>query len=37
MVSEVLNKKRKLNIEMIRKLHKFLDIPIEILVQDYSF
>jgi HTH-type transcriptional regulator/antitoxin HigA len=37
MVSEILNKKRKLNIEMIRKLHKFLDIPIEILVQDYSF
>ncbi|MBN2893841.1 MAG: hypothetical protein JXL97_18375 [Bacteroidales bacterium] len=35
MVSEVLNRKRKLNLEMIRKLHIFLDIPIGILVQDY--
>jgi len=36
LVSEILNKKRKLNIETIRKLNNFLDIPFEILVQDYN-
>jgi HTH-type transcriptional regulator/antitoxin HigA len=35
-VSEILNKKRKLTIEMIRKLHKHLHIPIESLFLDYK-
>lgn len=35
MVSEILNRKRKLNLEMVRKLSQFLDIPIKILTQDY--
>ena len=34
-VSEVLNKKRKLTLGMIRKLHLVLHIPTEVLVQDY--
>jgi HTH-type transcriptional regulator/antitoxin HigA len=34
-VSEILNKKRKLTLEMIRNLHLKLNIPTEILVQDY--
>jgi HTH-type transcriptional regulator/antitoxin HigA len=34
-VSEVLNKKRKLSIEMIRKLHDTLGIPSEVLIRDY--
>ncbi len=34
-VSEILNKKRKLTLEMIRKLHLTLHIPTEVLVQDY--
>lgn len=34
-VSEVLNKKRKLSIEMIRKLHETLGIPSEVLIRDY--
>lgn len=34
-VSEILNKKRKLTIEMIRKLNTTLHIPTEVLVQDY--
>lgn len=34
-VSEILNKKRKLTLEMIRKLHLKLHIPTEVLVQDY--
>ena len=33
--SEILNKKRKLNLEMIRSLHKQLDIPTEVLIQNY--
>lgn len=33
--SEILNKKRKLNLEMIRSLHKRLDIPTEVLIQNY--
>lgn len=33
-VSEVLNKKRKLSIEMIRKLHETLGIPSEVLIRD---
>ena len=35
-VSEVLNRKRKLTIEMIRNLHKQLYIPIESLFLDYK-
>ena len=35
-VSEILNKKRKLTIEMIRNLHKHLQIPIESLFVDYK-
>ena len=35
-VSEVLNRKRKLTIEMIRTLHKQLNIPIESLFLDYK-
>ena len=34
-VSEILNKKRKLTIDMIRKLSKSLSIPTEVLIQDY--
>jgi len=35
-VSEVLNRKRKLTIEMIRNLHAALHIPVESLFVDYS-
>ena len=35
-VSEVLNRKRPLTIGMIRKLHKGLGIPAEVLIQPYS-
>tara|TARA_B100000949_G_C14075607_1_gene363686 strand:+ start:175 stop:531 length:357 start_codon:yes stop_codon:yes gene_type:complete len=34
-VSEVLNKKRKLTLEMIRNLNTKLHIPTEVLIQDY--
>lgn len=34
-VSEILNKKRKLTLEMIRKLNLVLNIPTEVLVQEY--
>ena len=34
-VSEILNKKRKLTLEMIRTLNEVLGIPTEILVKDY--
>jgi len=33
--SEILNKKRKLTLEMIRQLHAGLNIPIHVLVQHY--
>ena len=33
--SEILNKKRKLSLEMIRQLHSQLHIPTEVLVQAY--
>jgi HTH-type transcriptional regulator/antitoxin HigA len=33
--SEILNKKRKLTLEMIRQLHEHLKIPMEVLVQAY--
>jgi HTH-type transcriptional regulator / antitoxin HigA len=35
-VSEVLNRKRPLSIDMIRRLHKRLGIPAEILIQPYK-
>lgn len=35
-VSEVLNKKRKLSISMIRNLHQQLKIPLESLISDYQ-
>ena len=34
-VSEILNRKRKLSIEMIRKLSNALSIPSEVLIQEY--
>lgn len=34
-VSEIMNRKRKLTLEMIRKLNTNLNIPTEILIQDY--
>jgi HTH-type transcriptional regulator/antitoxin HigA len=33
--SEILNKKRKLSLEMIRQLHEKLNIPTDVLIQDY--
>jgi HTH-type transcriptional regulator/antitoxin HigA len=33
--SEILNKKRKLSIEMIRQLHSKLKIPTDVLIQNY--
>lgn len=34
-VSEILSKKRKLTLDMIRKLNTTLQIPTEVLIQDY--
>jgi HTH-type transcriptional regulator/antitoxin HigA len=34
-VSEILNKKRKLTLDMIRKLNQALNISTEVLVQEY--
>lgn len=33
--SEILNRKRKLSIDMIRKIHESLSIPADVLIQDY--
>lgn len=33
--SEILNRKRKLSLEMIRKLHEALHIPTDVLIQAY--
>lgn len=33
--SEILNKKRKLSLEMIRLIHTSLNIPTEVLIQSY--
>ena len=33
--SEILNKKRKLSLEMIRQLHDTLKIPTDVLIQPY--
>lgn len=35
-VSEVLNRKRKLTIDMIRKLSVKLNLPVSVLVKDYN-
>lgn len=35
-VSEVLNRKRKLSMSMIRNLHAQLNIPLESLIMDYQ-
>ncbi|MFN6946897.1 MAG: type II toxin-antitoxin system HigA family antitoxin [Cytophagaceae bacterium] len=35
-VSEVLNRKRKLTLDMIRKLHEQLNIPTNILIKEYN-
>jgi HTH-type transcriptional regulator / antitoxin HigA len=35
-VSEILNKKRKLTLEMIRQLHERLNIPTDVLIQNYQ-
>jgi HTH-type transcriptional regulator/antitoxin HigA len=34
-VSEILHRKRKLTLEMIRKLHQTLQIPSDVLLQEY--
>ncbi len=34
-ISEILNKKRKLSLSMIRKLNDNLKIPAEVLIQEY--
>ena len=36
LVSRILNKKRKLTLEMIRKLGTYLSIPINLLIADYE-
>ncbi|MEA3451585.1 MAG: transcriptional regulator [Bacteroidota bacterium] len=36
MVSDILNRKRALTLKMIRQLNVFLDIPVKILIQEYS-
>ena len=33
--SEILNRKRKLSLEMIRQIHSSLNIPTEVLIQAY--
>ena len=34
-VSEILNRKRRLTLEMVRNLHEKLNIPLESLIQSY--
>jgi HTH-type transcriptional regulator/antitoxin HigA len=34
-VSEILNRKRKLTLDMVRKLHKALNIPTHVLIEEY--
>ena len=36
-VSEILNRKRPLTIEMIRRLHAGLGIPADVLIQPYEY
>lgn len=35
-ISKILNKKRKMSLEMIRNIHDQLKIPYSVLIQDYS-
>lgn len=35
-VSEILNRRRRLTLEMVRNLSSMLSIPAEVLIQDYS-
>ena len=35
-VSEVLNRKRKLTMEMVRSINARMNIPAETLIQDYT-
>ncbi len=35
-VSEILNRKRKLTMEMVRNLHESMQLPAEALIQDYA-
>ena len=35
-VSEVLNRKRKLTMEMVRNLYEGMQLPAEVLIQDYE-
>lgn len=35
-VSEVLNRKRKLTMDMVRNLHVSMSLPADILIQDYK-
>ncbi|CAN5648863.1 hypothetical protein BH10BAC5_BH10BAC5_03350 [soil metagenome] len=35
-VSEVLNRKRKLTLPMVRNIHKMLNIPTEVLIREYE-
>jgi HTH-type transcriptional regulator/antitoxin HigA len=35
-VSEVMGRRRRLNLAMIRKLHERLEIPVECLVKNYK-
>lgn len=35
-VSEILNRKRSLSLEMVRRLHRSLGIPAEVLIQPYE-
>jgi HTH-type transcriptional regulator/antitoxin HigA len=35
-VSEILNRKRRLTIQMIRKLKERLNLPVELLIRDYE-
>ncbi len=35
-VSEILNRKRPMTMEMIRRIHKALQIPAEVLIQPYE-
>lgn len=35
-VSEILNRKKRLTVEMVRKLTEILTLPSEILIQDYQ-
>ena len=34
--SEILNKKRKLTLEMVRLIHSSMNIPTEVLIQAYK-